>query len=68
MALAYKWCPDTDARGPSDPSHPANRPRSWVESDLEFAGFIAFTCQIRSDSGTVLQALARDPALWAQTY
>lgn len=31
--------------------------RKWVESDLKFAGFIAFTCKIRADSPTVVRAL-----------
>mgnify|MGYP002004634958 FL=1 len=31
--------------------------RKWVESSLEFAGFIAFTCKTRADSPTVVRAL-----------
>jgi len=34
-----------------------NAPRSQVESNLQFAGFIAFNCKTRSDSPIVIRAL-----------
>ena len=51
LALAYKWVDGTDAGAL------AKQPRSWAESDLTFAGFIAFECKNRADSGVVVQAL-----------
>ena len=33
------------------------RDRAWVESDLEFVGFIAFTCLVRQDSADVIADL-----------
>ena len=47
LALAYKWCPP-DAVSWS---------RQRVESDLQFAGFVAFSCIVRADSSTVIRAL-----------
>jgi len=47
LALAYKWCPP-DA---------ASWSRHRVESDLQFAGFVAFSCIVRADSSTVIRAL-----------
>lgn len=52
LALAYKWCP-SDVTS----SDLINKPREWVESDLCFAGFVAFECKIRADSGIVISAL-----------
>ena len=50
LALAYKWI---------DGSTEALRqlPRQDVETDLRFAGFIAFACKTRGDSGTVIKSL-----------
>jgi len=53
LALAYKWCDGSDAQDKSA----EGPPRTWVESDLQFAGFIAFGCKTRSDSGIVLRTI-----------
>ena len=50
LALAYK-------RTTVSAVELANKPREWVESELCFAGFIAFECKIRADSGIVISAL-----------
>lgn len=34
-----------------------DQPRSWVESNLTFSGFIAFECKIRADSRIVIKSL-----------
>lgn len=49
LALAYKKVSSQDS--------PAQQPRSWVEKDLCFGGFIAFECKIRADSKLVIQSL-----------
>ncbi|GAB5364809.1 hypothetical protein AAMO2058_001002200 [Amorphochlora amoebiformis] len=50
LALAYKWIPrDTDKKLLTD--------RKWVESNLQFAGFIAFACNTRTDSRLIVQSL-----------
>ncbi|KAI9009243.1 hypothetical protein DFJ74DRAFT_687468 [Hyaloraphidium curvatum] len=49
LALAYKSAKASD--------RPAERPREWVESGLQFAGFAAFECKVRADSGAVVRAL-----------
>lgn len=49
LALAYRRCDGSrDA---------ASAPREWVESGLQFAGFIAFECKTRADSHIVIEAL-----------
>eukprot|EP00616_Rhizochromulina_sp_CCMP1243_P017602 CAMPEP_0119000990 /NCGR_PEP_ID=MMETSP1173-20130426/64353_1 /TAXON_ID=1034831 /ORGANISM="Rhizochromulina marina cf, Strain CCMP1243" /LENGTH=1550 /DNA_ID=CAMNT_0006952493 /DNA_START=19 /DNA_END=4671 /DNA_ORIENTATION=+ len=53
LALAYKQCGPLNAAT----SGTEDERRGWVESDLLFAGFIAFTCKTRSDSPTVIKAL-----------
>eukprot|EP00940_MAST-03C_sp_MAST-3C-sp2_P002306 g2306.t1 len=47
LALAYKWC-DEGA---------VSWKRTEVESELRFAGFIAFSCIVRGDSSTVIRSL-----------
>lgn len=49
LALAYKSVSVSDK--------PAEKPREWAESNLRFAGFVAFECRVRADSGTVIRAL-----------
>ena len=49
LALAYKKVSAAD--------RPDQQPRSWVESDLQFGGLIAFECKIRADSAVVMKAL-----------
>jgi len=50
LALAYKRCPNGyDVKNEES--------RSWVEADLSFGGFIAFTCKTRADSPVVIRAL-----------
>lgn len=49
LALAYKQTKDSDGA--------ADKPRTWVESNLVFAGFIAFECKIRGDSSIVIRSL-----------
>jgi cation-transporting ATPase 13A1 len=49
LALGCKRVPAT--------SNPKELARSAVESDLVFAGFIAFECKIRADSGVVMRSL-----------
>ena len=51
LALAYKRCPVGASRENEES-------RGWVEKDLHFAGFIAFTCKTRADSPTVIRALS----------
>jgi len=53
LALAYKWC-DSKAPGLGSKEGPA---RDWVESDLQFGGFLAFGCKTRADSGIVLRSI-----------
>uniref|UniRef100_A0A7S3NFW8 Cation-transporting P-type ATPase C-terminal domain-containing protein n=1 Tax=Aureoumbra lagunensis TaxID=44058 RepID=A0A7S3NFW8_9STRA len=51
LALAYKWMP-SDSKGKDElPTRPE------LESDLSFAGFIAFECKTRADSEVVCRAL-----------
>lgn len=52
LALAYK---DIDGK-PTD-QEIAQKPRSWAESELQFAGFAAFQCLVRKDSGEILKML-----------
>ena len=57
LALAYKRC-DCDGAEPAEAAaRYAQRPREWVESDLCFAGFVAFGCPVRKDSAHVIGAL-----------
>lgn len=35
----------------------AAKPRDWAESQLHFAGFVAFSCLARKDTGAVVGAL-----------
>mmetsp|Transcript_79550 Transcript_79550/g.125471 ORF Transcript_79550/g.125471 Transcript_79550/m.125471 type:complete len:1593 (+) Transcript_79550:56-4834(+) len=53
LALAYKWCKGDEAQLKNS----EGPPRDWVESDLHFAGFLAFGCKTRGDSGLVLRAI-----------
>jgi len=53
LALAYKWC---DGKEP-ELNTPGAPSREWVESDLCFAGFLAFGCKTRSDSAIVLRSI-----------
>jgi len=61
LALAYKKVDAKDQGGQGaaddDDGVSGEKSRSWVESNLSFAGFIAFTCKTRSDSPTVVSAL-----------
>jgi len=52
LALAFKW---SDKDGSA--AVIGKKDRDWVESGLTFAGFIAFECKNRADSGMVLKAL-----------
>jgi cation-transporting ATPase 13A1 len=49
LALACKRVPAS--------ANPREQNRAWVEADLVFAGFIAFECKIRADSGVVMKSL-----------
>jgi len=53
LALAYKWCDGSEEQLKTKEA-PA---RDWVESDLHFAGFLAFGCKTRADSGLVLRSI-----------
>lgn len=53
LALGYRKI--NGANRPS--SYYTEQPRAWVESDLQFCGFIAFQCKIRADSRVVITAL-----------
>jgi cation-transporting ATPase 13A1 len=61
LALAYKTTHSDKAGGlwgvEGAVAEVAARPRNWVESELLFAGFIAFACKTRGDSPTVVRAL-----------
>lgn len=52
LALAYK-----DIDGKPSEHELAAKPRSWAESELEFAGFAAFQCLVRKDSASILKML-----------
>uniref|UniRef100_K3X9P6 P-type ATPase A domain-containing protein n=1 Tax=Globisporangium ultimum (strain ATCC 200006 / CBS 805.95 / DAOM BR144) TaxID=431595 RepID=K3X9P6_GLOUD len=52
LALAYK-----DIEGKPTEQDIVQKPRSWAESDLQFAGFAAFQCLVRKDSGEILKQL-----------
>lgn len=53
LALAYKWCEGDNVSMQSA----RELSRESVESGLRFAGFIAFQCKTRGDSGTVIRSL-----------
>jgi cation-transporting ATPase 13A1 len=55
LAMAYKHCDSGSGSGSG--SDPNQWSREEVESDLKFAGFIAFECKSRADSRTVVRAL-----------
>jgi manganese-transporting P-type ATPase len=52
LALAYK-----DLEGKPSDVEIAQKPRSYAESDLEFAGFAVFQCLVRKDSGEIIKTL-----------
>ncbi|KAJ0406574.1 hypothetical protein P43SY_004463 [Pythium insidiosum] len=52
LALGYR-----DINGKLSEQEIAHKPRSWAESDLEFAGFAVFQCLVRKDSGEIIQKL-----------
>ena len=49
LALAYRTCAGVST------TEAAQKPRDWVESELTFAGFLAFTCLPRKDTRVVIQ-------------
>ena len=53
LALAYKW----HESGSATELGVCNLPREDVECSLKFAGFIAFQCKTRGDSGMVISSL-----------
>ena len=53
LALAYKWH-ESESLSEQDI---CKIPREEVESSLKFAGFIAFQCKTRGDSGVVISSL-----------
>ena len=53
LALAYKWCEGDNV----STKVVRELSREAVESNLRFAGFIAFQCKTRGDSGTVIRSL-----------
>ena len=57
LALGYKVVDDEGADAASAARAAAKRPRDWVESDLTFAGFVAFGCAVRRDSAAVIASL-----------
>ncbi|TMW63721.1 hypothetical protein Poli38472_002662 [Pythium oligandrum] len=52
LALAYK-----DLEGKPSDQEIAQKPRSWAESELEFAGFAVFQCLVRKDSNEIITKL-----------
>ena len=52
LALAFKW-----SNKDGSAAVIGKKERDWVEGGLQFAGFIAFECKNRADSGMVLKAL-----------
>ena len=52
LALAIRPCPEV-----SSAKDEHLKKRGWVEKDLQFAGFIAFECRARADSGMVIRSL-----------
>jgi magnesium-transporting ATPase (P-type) len=58
LALAYKDCGRVAARASPSSASPADQPREWAESELRFAGFVAFECKTRADSPLVIRSLA----------
>jgi cation-transporting ATPase 13A1 len=63
LALAYKKVSISDFGlsaseiANSDYTSVRDKPRAWVESELQFGGFIAFECKIRADSPMVIRSL-----------
>ena len=55
IALAHKVLSPGDAKRVNDAKSPLSRDE--VECDLEFAGFLAFACRVRTDSEEVINAL-----------
>jgi manganese-transporting P-type ATPase len=55
IALAYKVLTPLEAKRVSDAKSPLSRDE--VECNLEFAGFLAFACRVRTDSEEVISAL-----------
>jgi cation-transporting ATPase 13A1 len=53
IAMAYRRIENTNLSY----SDAKSKPRSWAESDLTFAGFVAFRCLVRRDSAQVLNEL-----------
>nr|CCA15951.1 Ptype ATPase (PATPase) Superfamily putative [Albugo laibachii Nc14] len=51
LALAYKNIDSLSKQ------QLAEKPRSWAESDLRFAGFAAFQCLVRRDSADIIKSL-----------
>ena len=51
LALAYKRCDCEGAEPAEAAARHAQRPREWVESELSFAGFVAFGCPVPKESG-----------------
>ena len=52
IALAHKVLSPGDAKRVNDAKSPLSRDE--VECDLEFAGFLAFACRVRTDSEEVI--------------
>jgi cation-transporting ATPase 13A1 len=55
IALAHKVLSPGDSKRVNDAKSPLSRDE--VECDLEFAGFLAFACRVRTDSEEVINAL-----------
>lgn len=55
IALAHKVLSHGDSKRVNDAKSPLSRDE--VECDLEFAGFLAFACRVRTDSEEVINAL-----------
>ena len=51
IALAYKWIPTASQQ------HARNMSRDEAESDLIFAGFLAFHCPVKPDSKGAMELL-----------
>lgn len=56
LAMAYKKVPKSEA---ANVREAASKPRDWAESQLHFAGFVAFSCLARKDTEAVVGALGQ---------
>lgn len=57
LALAHRRVSASEEAAFAAGTGAKDQPRTWVEANLTFSGFIAFECKIRADSKIVVKAL-----------